>query len=231
VPTGWYSVWDIARTCSRIASSFCASAPGASSSAMNAPRGGVAAIRRQADTVDEDVGVRRLGEVPRIDQRRGLGIGRAKCHLARAPRLHGDRGDRDAVLGRAAEALVDEEHGREQQLELRAGEVWPGSHERNGLPDVGAQRPAPAQEPSGQVPERLGAVEGHRVARPAEDAVGEMVEQVAPDACHLVSDVDAHALEHGARPDAGQLQELRRVDRSCADDHRTPSVRLPLAPV
>jgi hypothetical protein len=50
--------------------------------------------------VDKDVGVRRNGEVPGIDQRRGLGIGRAQCHLARAAGLQGNCGDRDPVFGR-----------------------------------------------------------------------------------------------------------------------------------
>jgi hypothetical protein len=74
----------------------------------------------QANAVDEDVGVRRIGEVRRIDEWRGLGLGRAKRHLTLAARLQGHGADRDAVLGRPAQTLVDEEDRREQQLEIGA---------------------------------------------------------------------------------------------------------------
>ena len=59
-----------------------------------------------------------------------------------------------------------------------------------------------------------------------------MVLQIAPDARQLMADGDAQALQHVARPDAGELQELRRADGAGGEHDLGPRGRgfRPVAP-
>ena len=62
-------------------------------------------------------------------------------------------------------------------------------------------------------------VEGRRFLAPVHQDGRGVVLQVPPDAGQVELDVDRQRLQVGRRPDAGELQQLRRVDHPAAEQH------------
>ena len=58
-----------------------------------------------------------------------------------------------------------------------------------------------------------------------------MVLQVLADARPVGDDVDPERAEFRRRPDAGELQQLRRIDRPAAKNDLAPRANLELTPV
>src|ERR1700722_9418874 len=56
-----------------------------------------------------------------------------------------------------------------------------------------------------------------------------MILKVLPYAAQLVGGLDPARLKHACRADPGKLEQLRRIERSAAQDHFASSARLLLA--
>ena len=159
-----------------------------------------------------------VGQVARIDLGRRAVVGGREPHLAHAPWLQEDRGDRHAVLRRRDRAFLLEEDGREEQLEVRRGRGRVQPDERCRLGDVRRQRTAAANEPGEEVARALRAEEGLRVDG-RQDAVREMVAQVPADPRERQQCVDPVALERLRRADPESIEQPRRVD-GARGEHR-----------
>ena len=126
VPAGWYSVCERARRCARNCSSVRARRRGGSlrrRTTRAAPARGPA---RKTQPAKErrlvlPVGV---GEVAGVDRRRLARVGRPEQDGPSASRREQDDGQRQAVLARRLEALLLEQHRREEKLDV--GRTRPG---------------------------------------------------------------------------------------------------------
>ena len=143
-----------------------------------------------------------IGEVARVDRGQHARIGRSQEHGSGAARPEEDDGERQPVLRRLLEPLLLEEHGREEELEVRCGEVRPRADEGDGLAEVRRERAPAAKRPAGEVAQRVRRGERLDALRPDEQAVREVVDQVRADAGKLANDVDPGILERVARADA-----------------------------
>ena len=72
-------------------------------------------------------------------------------------------------------------------------------------------------------------VDGGLAARLALQADSEMVLKVLPHAAQLVRDLDPTRLQDARRSDPGELEQLRRIERSAAQDHLASGPRFPPA--
>ena len=128
-----------------------------------------------------------------------------------------------AVTGKAMATVVVDHRGDEVQLDVGAlvgGKAR--AHEAAPLGDVaGAGSAMPAQEIVERGFQLARAVVAHRLARVLQRADVEMVLQVMADARRIGHDLDAMSAQFRCRADAGQHQQLRRVDRAAAQDDFT----------
>ncbi len=88
----------------------------------------------------------------------------------------------------------------DERLRVGSGQVGPAPREQ-----VGVQRGRPRDD------------RRHRARRRADHRREQMVVQVLADAGEVDGDLQPDPREHGGRPDAGEHQQLRRLDRACAE--------------
>ena len=93
-----------------------------------------------------------------------------------------------------------------------------------------AQHAGPAQQPFGALGQQPRpadpVVDGLGVAGPHDDARAVVVAQVGAHAGQVMRHRHAQALQQPGRADAGQLQQLGRIDGAGADDHLAPGLQL-----
>ena len=118
-------------------------------------------------------------------------------------------------------------HGGWQEVVLDVGvlHAWRRTHEGGRLEMVGRAEPALEQQPA-RPDQRLGErvqhrVKGDRLDRFLLDVEFEVVLQIAADAGPVGDDRDAFRAQLLRRPDAGEQQELGRVDGRGGDDDLT----------
>ena len=125
-------------------------------------------------------------------------------------------------LGVDAVGMI-EDHGEVLDLDvrLRLGRIAP--EKRHGLQVVAGRRPAMQHEPlHGRDRHPVGpqiAGDGERLGTFVLHVDARMVLQVRPDAGKIDRDVDAMTAQLVRRADAGQHQQLRRVERAARQDH------------
>ena len=109
------------------------------------------------------------------------------------------------------------------ELDVRIGNARAAADEAAGLEMVAAAEAAAGQEPAaadqGAPPRGHLRVKRDGLARGHLEVKLQVVLQVLTDPLEIVHHVDAEVGEFLARPDAGELQQLRRVDGPAADDH------------
>jgi hypothetical protein len=109
------------------------------------------------------------------------------------------------VLRRLRQPLVLEEHGREDELQVRRREAVARADEGHGLSEVRGERASAAKQPADEIAQRVGRGESLHTLRPHEQAVGEMIDQVRADGGELANDVDTDTARALARADAREL--------------------------
>jgi hypothetical protein len=137
-----------------------------------------------------------------------------------APAGHVDEADkhRHRALGRVGQALVAVGPGQHMQLQVRREQARLGVSEAAGLRRVGSQRAAVSELPAQRV--RVAALlpQAAQPRRGPDHRQHWMVRQVGADARAVRQHVDAHLDQVVGRPDAGQHQQLRAVDRAAGHD-------------
>ena len=155
-----------------------------------------------------DVGL--LGEIGGVDQRRVVRIGRGESQPPAALRADHPGHQREAVR-RPLHPRQVRGHVEDERLRVGSGQVGPAPREQ-----MGVQRGRPRHD------------RRHRARRRADHRREQVVVQVLADAGEVDGDLEPDPRELGGRPDAGEHQQLRRLDRACAE--RRPRVRhAPLA--
>ena len=131
-------------------------------------------------------------------------------------------------------AVVGDRHRQEMELDVGVSHALARPDEAAGLEMVGGAEAAPAgapgeaDQPSRKEPGM--AIERDRLFRGDLESELEMVLQVFADPRTLGDDLNAERAQFRRRPDAGQFQQLRRIDRSAAKNHLAPGPRHELAP-
>src|SRR5207249_458034 len=89
--------------------------------------------------------------------------------------------------------FVLEQNGREDELHVGCGQSLRGSKERRRLGNVRGQRATAADDPAGEIAERLGAVERFHPLGRDENAGRQMVLQVSANVRELVNELDSNS--------------------------------------
>lgn len=174
------------------------------------------------------VAAARVGQVAGIEIGLREGIGRAKAKAPDAARLKRDGADGEPVPAGRRQTLVLEQHRAEHELEVGRRQPRAAMDERGGLADVRGQRPPPEQQIAGEVPGGLRPVEGHRPVGLDQEADRHMVVEVETDTRQVAQRLDPVLGELLGGPDAGEEQQLRRVDGPTANHHLVCAARNPL---
>ena len=126
------------------------------------------------------------------------------------------------ALGRRG-AVVPDRDGEEVEHQVRVGDVLVAAREAAALEVVGGAEAAAVDQPlvgdAGPGPPAQAGRDRDRLLRGVLDVDLEVVLEVLADAGRVVDDVDAEAGEELLVADAGELEQLRRVDRAAAEDH------------
>ena len=142
------------------------------------------------------------------------------------PRLSGRAIETATVMpgffSSVAELLLVVAGGREQQLYVGAGEPVAAAAEHLRAGDAEGQRAAPRRHPARDLADEPHAarelVDRDRIADAVGDADGVVIGEVGADAGKIVAHLDADRFQMRRRADAGDLQQVRRVDRAAGDD-------------
>ena len=150
-------------------------------------------------------------------------VGRLEGDRAARIRVHRPDVDLVAVTRGAGAAVVADRQRQEVEHQVRVGDVVVRAGEPAALEMVGRAGPAPEEQPLGAderpAPE-LGRGRLHRdgLEAPVLDVDLEVVLEVGTDARQVGHDGDAEVLQVRRRADAGELEQLRRVDRAARQD-------------
>ena len=175
--------------------------------------------RDRARSLHRDLPVVGILEEGRVDRRLGRRIGRAQRDRADALRPQVAGVDRDPVALDPQAPVVDDVRGQAMDLDVRRADA--------GARAAGRRRPRPrTRSPArscragtgcragGLVPAILAVVaDGRRLGREIDIHV---VLEVLADARQVVDDLEPERAQLVGRPDAGQQQQPRRVDRAAA---------------
>ena len=128
-----------------------------------------------------------------------------------------------AVPAGGRRAVVADRDGQEVEHQVRVRDVVVAADEAARLEVVrraGARAEEQPPEPDpGPVAPLHRRRHRDRLLRAVLDVDLEVILQVLADARQVVDDVDAERLELAGVADAGELEQLRRVDRAAAEDH------------
>ena len=175
-------------------------------------------------------GVGRVAEEGRVDHRRLGRVGRAQAHAAGALRAQHAHVQAVAVAPVKLARVVVDDADHEVQLHVRPGGAGAHAQKAAGFGEVGGQQPAPLAPPladgAGQLERRAQRV-ADGVGRAGGDVehVVHVVLQVAAHAGQRVAHGDAVALQLGAVADAGEHEQLRRVEGAGGQQHLAPGVQ------
>ncbi|MDT4848307.1 hypothetical protein FQZ97_823940 [compost metagenome] len=193
---------------------------------VTAECGGSREAAQQAHAFHQLAQVFRVAEEVGFDQRLVARVRRVEADLSATLWLHHRHMQADAVAEGDQPLGLVLQRGRDYQAEFGGRGVRVQAQEAAGFHCVRGQRAAPAEQVlpgrAGKWPQALGgkaetqlgfaAVHQHDVL---------VILQVLADAGQLVVQRDAVAGEFGSRANAGQHQQLRRVDGAGAEDHLT----------
>ncbi|MCY1274479.1 hypothetical protein D9M70_231020 [compost metagenome] len=177
-------------------------------------------LARQLEATDHGLAILFSGEIVRLNQRCILGILRANAQFttagwAQLAHRHGETRPFVWLPGRHVGA-----ERAKVELHIRCCFFRPRPGEHAALLDAHRQRSFPEECPlhtdQRLPPERTQLViGGNGLGALEHDANLEMILQVATDARKLMDYVDSVLLQHLARTDAGELQQLRRLQSAC----------------
>ena len=143
----------------------------------------------------------------------------------RAPALRAHRPDvgLEAVPVCQRFAVVGHRHRQKMKLDVGVRDARPAADEAAGLEMVGRPQPAPGQQPL-RADAGLGQQPGVGKQRDRPRAFHlqiefEMVLQILPDAGQIMHHVDPVPRQLRPRPDARQLEQMRRFDRARRQNH------------
>src|SRR5215469_12989874 len=109
--------------------------------------------------------------------------------------------------------------------QVGVGDVVIAASEATSLEVVGRARPAAQEQPARTDERTVTPLERRRDRDGLRAGVLhvylEVILQVLADTAQVVRDLDTGDLQHGLAPDAGQLQQLRAVDRAAGQDDLT----------
>ena len=165
-----------------------------------------------------------VGQIVGLDQRRIRRVGRAQANVATAFRALLARAATHAgeIIQRIGTTLLVAA-GREQHLDIAALQLRPRfpvhMDQRRAERDDAGPPGQPARDFHAESPTARAFIERDRVARARNHAHGEVVAQVLAHPGQVLQHLDAELPQLLRRPDAGQLQQLRRVEGACTDDH------------
>ncbi len=227
VEAGWCAVIAVFLIQASISASVLTSGPGEVSAPRNGASGACAATSRAIlKPCAQGRQVVRRAEVARDDLHRIVRIGRAQQHLAAAVGMQQRRPDAEAVrVGPLPAREPERGLGRraaEHELDVGHRKLRPRLDEGVQAARHHGRRPAAEEVAAQHVQRHL--VEPHVVAEfaatgPREhDQHREMVLQIFADR-QIGDRLDADRAQMIGRADAGQHQQLRRIERAAAQDH------------
>ncbi len=173
-------------------------------------------------------------EVVERDGRLLPGVGARDLHRPGRVGEHGPDVHLVAVaLGRRRTVVANRDR-KEVEHQVRIWLIRIRLHERSGLEVIRRRRPPTEQplEPDPRRPPfRQMRLHRHRFLAGVLDVHLEVVLQILADTGKVTDHVDAEAPEVIGVPDAGELQELRRVEGTTARDHLGPTRRVARSPL
>ena len=183
-------------------------------------------LPREPDAGPEVPPVVLVGHVVEEDRGCGAGLGRGQSHAAARFRAHRPHVGLEAVALGGGLAVVAHGEGQEVVLDVRVLHAGAGADEAAGFEVVGGAEAIPEQEPA-RADQALGdkvpvAVERDRLAALHLQVDLQMVLQVGADAGPVGDHIDAVLLQVLAGADAGEHENLRRVDGGRREDDLAP---------